>query len=227
MAVSQWQSLDEVYSVGEFQAQLWSWDQARRFVVVRERLREDKASAGRRLLEVPGYTFRIFVTNDAEPAEVIWHDYNQRSYVEKRIAELKYDLAADDFCMREFFATEAAFRGILMLFNLLSEFQRASQMKVYRQPATLRAQVFLCGAILGRVGHRTVQLGQVAQEDLPSGPAGVSPMWKQDAHPRLSGRGGSDPQDPPVFQSLGTPRTLPSTQAIAPQARGLPGYSGP
>jgi len=36
--------------------------------------------------------------------------------MENRIAELKHDLAADDFCMREFFATEAAFRSILLLF---------------------------------------------------------------------------------------------------------------
>jgi len=65
-------------------------------------------------------------------------------------------LAADDFCLQEFFATEAAFLGILMLFNLLGEFQRASGMSGYRQPATLRAQVFLCGALLGRAARRTV-----------------------------------------------------------------------
>jgi len=76
--------------------------------------------------------------------------------VEKRIAELKYDLAADDFCLHEFFATEAAFLAILMLFNLLAEFQRAAGMPRYRQPASLRVEVFLCGAILGRAGHRTV-----------------------------------------------------------------------
>lgn len=65
-------------------------------------------------------------------------------------------LSADDFCLRESFATEAVFLGILMLFNLLAEFQRASGMKDYRQPASLRVQVFLCGAILGRAGHQTV-----------------------------------------------------------------------
>ena len=57
-------------------------------------------------------------------------------------------------CLREFFATEAAFRCILLLFNLLAEFQRASGLRTYRQPATLRTQVFLCGALLGRAGHR-------------------------------------------------------------------------
>ena len=43
-----------------------------------------------------------------------------------------------------------------MLFNLLAEFQRATGMTGYRQPASLRVQVFLCGAILGRAGHRVV-----------------------------------------------------------------------
>lgn len=43
-----------------------------------------------------------------------------------------------------------------MRFNLLGEFQRATAMAGYRQPASLRVEVFLCGAILGRAGHRTV-----------------------------------------------------------------------
>jgi hypothetical protein len=40
--------------------------------------------------------------------------------------------------------------------NLLGEFQRACGLASYRQPATLRALVFLCGALLGRAGHRLV-----------------------------------------------------------------------
>src|SRR5437016_3474444 len=154
--VQTWRDLDENYAVGEFQLQLYGWDRERRFVVIRERLREEQSSAGRKLLDVPGYTFRIYVTNAPAAPEEIWRDYNQRADVENRIEELKYDLAADDFCLRQFFATEAAFCGILMLFNLLSEFQRASGLKGYRQPVTLRTQVFLCGALLGRAGHRTV-----------------------------------------------------------------------
>jgi len=154
--VEAWRALDEIYSVGEFQLQLFGWDQARRFVVVREQLQETKRSPGRKLFDFPGYTFRVFVTNLPDPPEEIWRDYNQRACIEQRIEELKSDLAADDFCLQEFFATEAAFLGILMLFNLLAEFQRASGMAGYRQPASLRAQVFLCGAILGRAGHRTV-----------------------------------------------------------------------
>jgi len=154
--VQEWRALDANYAVGEFQLQLWGWDRARRFVVVREQLRERERSLGRKLIEVPGYTFRLFVTNLPNSPEEIWRDYNQRACVEQRREELKSDLAVDGFCLQKFFATEAAFLGILMLFNLLAEFQRASGMKGYRQPATLRVQVFLCGAILGRAGHRTV-----------------------------------------------------------------------
>jgi len=154
--VRDWRQLDENYAVGEFQLRLSTWTKARRFVVVRERIREQKGAAGRKLIDVPGYTFRLFVTSRREVPEEIWRDYNKRAEMENRIAELKYDLAADDFCLREFFATEAAFLAILMLFNLLGEMQRMSGMKQYRRPATLRAQVFLCGAILGRSGHRQV-----------------------------------------------------------------------
>ena len=125
-------------------------------MVVSVGLGETQGRVGMTLREVPVYLFRIFVTNRLEPPEEIWRDYNQRACIEQRIEELKSDLAADDFCLKQFDATEAAFLSILMLFNLLAEFQRASGMTGYRQPASLRVQVFLCGAILGRAGHRTV-----------------------------------------------------------------------
>jgi DDE family transposase len=154
--ITAWRALDPYYAVGEFSLPLFGGDRPRRFVVIREQLRTEHASLGRKLLEVPGYTFRIFVTNAPLPGEEIWRDYNRRADMENRIAELKHDLAADDFCLQQFFATEAAFRSILLLFNLLGEFQRACRFSTYRQPATLRTQVFLCGALLGRAGHRLV-----------------------------------------------------------------------
>ena len=154
--VGTWKALDENYCVGEFRVSLLGWQTQRRFVVVRELLREGRSSVGRKLLDVPGYTFRLFVTNRSDAPEEIWRDYNRRADMENRIAELKHDLGADGFCMQSFFATEAAFQAVLLLFNLLSEFQRAAGLPVYREPATLRTQVFTCGAILGRSGRRLV-----------------------------------------------------------------------
>jgi hypothetical protein len=154
--VEQWTALDDNFAVGEFHLKLHGWGVVRRFVVIREREREDRDSVGRKLIDVPGYTFRVFVTSGAAAPEEIWRDYNRRADMENRIAELKHDLGADGFCLREFFATEAAFRAVLLLFNLLAEFQRAAGLPGYRAPATVRTQVLTCGAILGRAGRRVV-----------------------------------------------------------------------
>jgi hypothetical protein len=152
-----WTEVDENYAVGEIWLQLHGWTQARRFVVLRERVREGKEAVGRLLLDVPGYTYRIFVTNRTESAEIIWREYNGRACVEQRIEELKNDLAAGGFCVREFFGTESAFLAVLFAFNLLSLYQRqTSPGQPYRQPATLRSQVFIAGAILGMIGKQVV-----------------------------------------------------------------------
>jgi DNA-directed RNA polymerase subunit N (RpoN/RPB10) len=154
--IEQWTAVDDDYAVGEFHLRLHNWKAARRFVVVRERVREKGSSVGRKLIDIPGYTFRIFVTSCTAPPLDIWREYNRRADMENRIEELKNDLGADGFCLKQFFATEAAFRSILLLFNLLAEFQRAAGLSSYQQPATLRAQVLTCGAILGRAGRRLV-----------------------------------------------------------------------
>jgi hypothetical protein len=154
--VEQWQELDENYALGQFRLRLCTWKTERRFIAVRERVREARHSVGRKLIDVPGYTFRVFVTSQTQAAEEVWRDYNRRADVENRIAELQHDLGADGFCIQQFFATEAAFRAVLLLFNLLAEFQRAAGLPSYREPATLRTQVLTCGAILGRTGRRLV-----------------------------------------------------------------------
>jgi hypothetical protein len=156
--VSQWQAIDKIYCVTEFQFKLWNWKSARRFVVVREEIQTNKAAVGRKLLDLPGYVFRVFVTNRHDSPLEIWRDYNGRATVECRIDELKNELAADHFCLRSFFATESAFLAVVFGFNLLGEFQRAVDptLKTYKQPATLRFEVFTCGAILGRSGHHLI-----------------------------------------------------------------------
>lgn len=155
--IKEWTKLDEHHEAGEFTAQLFGWTKERRFVVVRERIRESKAAVGRRLLDVPGYTFRVWVTNRSEGVLELWRDYNQRACIEQRIEELKHDLSADGFCLQPFYATESAFLAVLFTFNLLSLYQhQTTPEKPYRQPGTLRVAVFLCGAVLGVMGRELV-----------------------------------------------------------------------
>jgi hypothetical protein len=47
-----WRELEGAYALAEFIARLQGWTRERRFVVVRERIRETKAAVGRKLLDV-------------------------------------------------------------------------------------------------------------------------------------------------------------------------------
>jgi hypothetical protein len=123
-------------------------------------VREDKENAGRYLIDVPGYTFRVFVTNRQGEGVDLWRDYNQRACVEQHIEEVKNDLQADGFCMQKFFATESAFLSVLFVYNLLSLYQHSAapqrRKEGFRRPATLRAEVFIGGAILGNRSRQPV-----------------------------------------------------------------------
>lgn len=153
-AISAWTPVSANAAVAEFTTQPAAWSQPRRFIVVRHRLADPRET---RLLEVPGYEYRVMVTNRNESPEWLWHHYDQRAGIEPRISELKSDLGAHGFCMHKFYPTEAAFRSVLLLYNLLSWVQSLRPERSPQQrPATLRSHLWACGAIAGRSGHKMV-----------------------------------------------------------------------
>jgi hypothetical protein len=158
--LAHWTPIDANYACARFTLQLHGWAKPREFVAIRERVRENKSAVGRRLIEVEGYTFRIFVTNRTGDATDLWRDYNQRACVEQHIEELKNDLQVDGFCMRDFFATECAFLSVCFTYNLLSLYQHAAaperRKNGFQRPATLRSAVFIGGAILGKRSRKPV-----------------------------------------------------------------------
>jgi hypothetical protein len=81
-----------------------------------------------------------------------------RPEVDELVALMRPEPFYGVFCLRSFFATESAFLAVVFGFNLLGEFQRAVDptLKTYKQPATLRFEVFTCDAILGRSGHHLI-----------------------------------------------------------------------
>lgn len=192
--IGDWREVDKDYAVGEYFAQLQGWDRKRRFLVIRERVRESKEAVGRKLLDVPGYTFRIFVTNREGEALELWRDYNRRAVVEQRIEEIKAEMHADGFCMRDFYARESAFLAVLFTFNLLSLSQKVTGPKArYRQPATLRAAVFLEGAVMGRCARKPVLLISRAWGAIQKHISLIESLlkWENTASPKLH----SNPQN--------------------------------
>jgi Transposase DDE domain group 1 len=155
-AIGQWQPFAPGLEAGETTYCAHGWSAPRRLVVVRELLDERPEARGRKLLEVPGYSFHVLVTTLSHDPVHIWRFYNSRAESENRIKELKEDFGADGFCLQSFDGTEAAFRLICFLFNLIAEFKREVIQDQAPRLSTLRTQVLVIGAILGREGRHTV-----------------------------------------------------------------------
>ena len=146
-----WQPVTRGIAVADVMATLPAWrGQARRFVCLRQTLTERPAASGRRLIECPGYTYRVFITTVPFAAELVTRMYAGRADCENRIKELKEDLSLDTFCLQSFDATDAAFRTGCVLDNLLMGFRETVLPSCWfeRRLRAVRDLVFLVGADL-------------------------------------------------------------------------------
>jgi hypothetical protein len=121
-----WTPIDGNYVWARFTLQLQGWSAPREFFAIRERIRENKSAVTRRLIDMGGHIFRVFVTNRQGDGAGLWRDYNQRTCCEQTIEELKNDFQAEGFCMKDLYVTEGAFLSVCFTYNLLSPYQHAS-----------------------------------------------------------------------------------------------------
>jgi len=153
--LKEWMEIDERTAASEFSYQAQGWSKARRVVVVRHRIEDQRQ--GHLLLEVPGYSYSVYVTNLSLPAIAVRALYQGRADSENRIKELLQDFAISGFVSHKFWATEAAFRLACCAYNLMSLFRQALLGAASKHTlSTLRAQCFAIGASLGRSGHKAV-----------------------------------------------------------------------
>ena len=124
-AKKEWIQLKDGIEITEFEYQSPDWKHPRRMISVRKNIEILTKATGKLLLfdePVGRYRYSLYVTNLDLPAEQIWLSYKDRADAENRIKELKYDFGLDSFCMDKFWATEAAFRTIMIAYNLMSLF---------------------------------------------------------------------------------------------------------
>lgn len=154
-AITDWVEIDGWTAVSEFDYQAQGWSKARRVVVMRHRVKDRQE--GRKLIEVPGYTYSAYVTNLSLPALQVRRLYQGRADSENRIKELLQDFAISGFVTQKFWATEAAFRLACCGYNLMSLFRQALLGAASKHTlSTLRVQCFAIGASLGKAAHRRV-----------------------------------------------------------------------
>ena len=147
-----WVEIGGGIGVSEFTYWAQGWSKARRVVVVRQRTAD--RSKARQLIEVPGYSYSVFVTNLALPPLQVRALYQGRADSENRIKELLQDFAISGFVSQKFWASEAAFRLACCAYNLMALFRQALLGAGSKHTlSTLRAQCFAIGASLGKTGR--------------------------------------------------------------------------
>jgi len=129
----------------------------RRYIIVRKTIALRPKAGGKLLFDDPTYRFSCYVTNMDLPLDQIWNLYNARADCENRIKELKQDFGLDQFCMQDFWATEASFRFIMIAYNIMSLF-RFFALQSHKKSTlnTLRSYCFALGAWTVTHANKTV-----------------------------------------------------------------------
>jgi len=155
-AIPNWRQIDDDISVSEAIFKAKSWSKGRRLIVIRQRNRKKDFVRGRELFNDPSYLYQGIFTSLSDLPEEVWRFYRDRANLENRIRELKWDYGIDGFCMKKFYATEAAFRTVCFTYNLMQQFQKKLGFKLKRTLGMIRTMVLSCGAELGRDGHKLI-----------------------------------------------------------------------
>ena len=163
-----WVGVDDGIECTEFEYQAGSWDKPRRIVITRQLVEKRPQAGGKYLFDMHDYRYQAWVTNMSLPAPEVWRLYRGRADSENRIEELKYDFGLEGFCLQEFYATEAAFRCVMVAYNLISLFRQAVLLvKIQPRLATIRFKCFAIGSWLGKKYRKTVLKVSLAPQRRP------------------------------------------------------------
>ena len=158
-----WLAADDVIKgsiYAEIRYKSSGWEKPRRVILVGIPKRQKKSNGQPLFPEYElsdRYEFCAFITNTNASMIEVHRKYNQRGDSENRIKELKYDYGMDGFAMESFAATDAAFRFVLLAYNVMAIFRQAiMKPAVNHQLSTIRLQCIAIGSYLVRSGRKKV-----------------------------------------------------------------------
>lgn len=165
-----WWTIDDGIDLVSVQYQAPSWSHPRTVVGIRQHVNKRVNPKGKTLSlfaddpAVGQYRFGALVTNTTLPAQEVWRTYRGRADCENRIKELKYDFAADSFCLKEFWATEASLTMVMLAYNFISLFRQVALRHslisggkdVQHTLNTLRLKLFAKAGYIGMEGRKDV-----------------------------------------------------------------------
>ena len=146
----------------EFVTTLNTWEKDRRFVVSRV-LKEEKDRAQISFLEGEAYDYFFFVTNTEQSSEEVVEFYEKRGNCENYIKEAKYDMAVGHLLIQSFWANEAIFQLMMLVYNLFLLFKMdfAGEAEYRQQIKTFRLKyIFLAGKIIRTARSVVIKLSE-------------------------------------------------------------------
>lgn len=150
-----YESVNRQWEMAEFEYRAHGWPQARRFCVARRFIADDSTDT---LFSLGRHVYRVWVTNMNLTPAGVWHFYDGRATIERRIAELREDFALRKIPTKSF-STNALYLEIIRLaYNLVTAFQRNCLQQSWQNLTLpkLRFKVFLMPGELIRPQNRPV-----------------------------------------------------------------------
>ena len=117
-----YEPVNRVWEMADCEHRSHGWSKTRRFVVARRFLEPRETQST--LFSLGRYVYRAWVTNLALTPSGIWHFYDGRAALERRIRELREDFALRKVPTRAFAANALYLEVIRLAYNLVTAFQR-------------------------------------------------------------------------------------------------------
>ncbi len=143
------------WEMAEFEHKAHAWPEARKHVVARTLIQDESPGT---LFALDRYKYRCWASNLELTPLGLWHFYDGRAAIERRIRELLYDFALAHIPTRAFAANALYLEIIRLAYNLVTAFQRLCLPEDWQSftVQTLRQKLFLLPAELTRPGNRPV-----------------------------------------------------------------------
>jgi hypothetical protein len=117
-----YERLNPRWEIGEFEHRPHDWPHARRCIVARRRIEETDPELT--LFTLERYAYRAWHTNLPLTPAGVWHFYDGRAAMERRIRETREDFALPKIPTRTFAANALYLEVIRLAYNLVTAFQR-------------------------------------------------------------------------------------------------------
>lgn len=147
--------VNQTQATAEFQYQPMNWDKPYRFIVLREKLTEERKQQ-LQLFTMEKYSYRLLVTNLNLTPLAVFHFYDGRAGLERIIRVLKEDYPFAKALTNNFSANSLYAELSLLAYNIIIWFQRLclpSDWQSYTI-STLRHRLLLIPGVFTRTGNR-------------------------------------------------------------------------